>query len=235
MSFDNGNVLGFLRENVRHFMPSYILSLDDDPYRSNQKLLELAIATITRAMQIDLSPIASLFTPEKATYINTWPGEQYKLLAAFVELLKPKLVIEVGTAAGGSCLTMKNFLGEGSKIVTYDVIPWPEYPNTGLKPEDFDSRLEQRIIDLSIPEQAASQIELLKNADFIFVDAAKDGAMEQSFCDLFDSISFTTPPIIFFDDIRFVTMVEVWRKVKHPKLDLTSFGHWSGTGIVDWR
>ena len=216
-------------------MPSYVLSLDDEPYRPNQRLLDLSVAAITRATQIDLSSIASLFTPEKATYINLWPGEQYKLLAAMVDILKPKLVVEIGTAAGGSCLTMKKFLPEEGKIVTYDVIPWQDYPNTGLKPELFDSRLEQRVLDLSMPEQAASQITLLQEADFIFVDAAKDGAMEQSFCDLFERINFVKPPIIFFDDIRFVTMVGIWRKIRHPKMDLTSFGHWSGTGIVDWR
>jgi predicted O-methyltransferase YrrM len=197
--------------------------------------MDLSIAAITRASQIDLSGVAALFSPDKATYINLWPGEQYKLLCGFVGLLKPKLVIEVGTAAGGSALCMKRFLPEDGRIVTYDVIPWQDYPKTGLNPGDFDSRLEQRILDLSDPEQSASQVELLKEADFIFVDAAKDGAMEQAFCDLFESIPFTKPPVIFFDDIRFVTMVEIWRRISHPKMDLTSFGHWSGTGVVDWR
>ena len=228
-------VLRYLEKNVRHFLPSYVLSLDDEPFRPNQRLMNLSIAAINRATQIDLSEVASLFTPEKATYINLWPGEQYKLLAAFVDILMPRLVIEVGTAAGGSCLTMKKFLPKGGKIVTYDVIPWQRYPKTGLKLEDFDMQLEQRVIDLSVPGQSASQIELLREADFIFVDAAKDGAMEQAFCDLFESITFTTPPIIFFDDIRFVTMLTIWRKIMRPKMDLTSFGHWSGTGVVDWQ
>lgn len=235
MNQDDAQVQVYLEENIRHYLPSYVLSLDDDPHRPNKTLMDLAIAAITKATQIDLTDVASLFTPEKATYINLWPGEQYKLLAAFVDLLKPKLVIEIGTAAGGSSMTMKKFLPQDGKIVTYDVIPWEKYPNSGLKPEDFDGRLEQRILDLSVLEQSASEVELLKQADFIFVDAAKDGAMEQAFCDLFESVPFTKPPIIFFDDIRFVTMVRIWRQIKHPKMDLTSFGHWSGTGVVDWQ
>lgn len=235
MNRDDEKVLSYLKGNVRHFLPSYVLSLDDELCGPNRRLLDLSIAAITRAAQIDLIEVAAHFSPEKAAYINLWPGEQYKLLAAFVDLLKPKLVVEIGTAAGGSGLTMKRFLPADGRIVTYDVIPWQDYPNTGLKPEDFDSRFEQRLLDLSVPEQSASQVDLLKEADFIFVDAAKDGAMELAFCDLFESISFTRPPIIFFDDIRFVTMVEIWRKIRHPKMDLTSFGHWSGTGVVDWR
>jgi hypothetical protein len=37
-----------------------------------------------------------------------------------------------------------------------------------------------------------------------------------------------------FDDIRFWNMLRIWRNVAAPKLDITSFGHWSGTGLVDW-
>ena len=39
--------------------------------------------------------------------------------------------------------------------------------------------------------------------------------------------------ILILDDIQFVNMIDFWRKIKSPKLDITSFGHFSGTGIVD--
>jgi hypothetical protein len=32
-----------------------------------------------------------------------------------------------------------------------------------------------------------------------------------------------------------LNMIELWRNVQKPKLDLTSFGHWSGTGLIDWN
>lgn len=227
-------VINFLNANVRHYLPSFILSLDDEPFQPNSRLIDLSLSAIGRAKEIDLAPVAALFPGEKPKYINQWPGEQYKLLAAFVEILEPRIVIEIGTAAGGSCLTMKKFLPGGGKIITYDIVPWDRYPGTGLKTSDFDAQLEQRIIDLSKKEQSQTQIATLKEADLIFVDAAKDGEMEQAFCDLFDTVTFTKPPIIFFDDIRFANMVKIWREIRHPKLDLTSFGHWSGTGVVEW-
>lgn len=37
-----------------------------------------------------------------------------------------------------------------------------------------------------------------------------------------------------FDDIRVWNMLAIWRGIRRPKLDLTSFGHWSGTGLVDY-
>lgn len=35
------------------------------------------------------------------------------------------------------------------------------------------------------------------------------------------------------DDIRFLNMWRLWRSIRSPKLDATSFGHWSGSGLVD--
>ncbi len=104
-----------------------------------------------------------------------------------------------------------------------------------MRPEDFDGRSQQRILDLSDPEAAKSQISDLADAEFIFVDAEKDGKMEQRLCRLLDAVPFRTPPLVVFDDIRLVNMIKIWRDIAHPKLDLTSFGHWSGTGLVEWK
>jgi hypothetical protein len=41
-------------------------------------------------------------------------------------------------------------------------------------------------------------------------------------------------PVLVFDDTRVRNMLHTWRDVRRPKLDLTSFGHWSGTGLVHW-
>ena len=39
--------------------------------------------------------------------------------------------------------------------------------------------------------------------------------------------------LLIVDDIQFVNMVDFWRGIVSPKLDMSSFGHWSGTGVVD--
>ncbi|WP_164546837.1 MULTISPECIES: hypothetical protein [unclassified Variovorax] len=41
--------------------------------------------------------------------------------------------------------------------------------------------------------------------------------------------------MIVFDDIRVMHMVDTWRRIARPKMDLSSFGHWSGTGLIDWN
>ena len=76
--------------------------------------------------------------------------------------------------------------------------------------------------------------ELFKSADMIFVDGPKDGRFEQDFLERLKELRLTQTPLLIFDDIRLWNMLAIWRAVAMPKLDVTSFGHWSGTGFVDW-
>jgi hypothetical protein len=65
-----------------------------------------------------------------------------------------------------------------------------------------------------------------------FIDASKDGTTERKLLANLETIPFRKPPLLVFDDIRLMNMVPIWRGLKYPKLDVTSFGHWSGTGLV---
>jgi predicted O-methyltransferase YrrM len=134
-----------------------------------------------------------------------------------------------------SALALKERLKDRGRVVSFDLMPWHALKQTALRPEDFeDGRLEQIVADITYPEGAKRHRALFASADLIFVDAAKDGAMESRLLRIFESIEFERAPIIVFDDIRLWNMLDVWRSILRPKLDLTSFGHWSGTGLVDW-
>jgi predicted O-methyltransferase YrrM len=229
------DLICFLKSNVLHFELSFLTTMHDDPFQPNQRLINIGLNAADLANDICLKEVADLFPELMARkYITCWPGEHYRLLAAIVKFLKPKLIIEVGTHQGASALSMKQHMINDAKIITYDIIPWHHINGTGFKQSDFDLNLEQRLIDLTIPINEESQRLVFQDADLIFVDADKDGKMEQLFCDYFDSIKFNTKPLIIFDDIRLPNMIKIWRNIKHPKLDLTSFGHYSGTGLVDW-
>jgi predicted O-methyltransferase YrrM len=164
-----------------------------------------------------------------------WPGEHYRLLAAIVKVLRPKVIVEVGTATGTSALAMKSVLREDGSIVTFDLLPWRGYPGGVLREDDFaDGRLEQRLDDLSTRAGAQSNAETLRRADFIFVDAKHDGAQERGFLKQFADVGLDGSPLVMFDDVRLWGMLAFWHEITRPKLDLTSFGHWSGTGLVDY-
>jgi predicted O-methyltransferase YrrM len=221
--------------DARHYEYSMLFSADDEKAKPTQRLIDLALDSAKVASATSLDEIASRTLPEN--YLDVWPGEHYKLLAGIIQVMNPKLVIEIGTAKGLSSLSMKKFLAQDAKIITYDIIDWKDYPTGNyLKEEDFqDGRLIQFTDDLSSEEGFKKHSDLLVNADLIFADAAKDGTQEQLFINNFKKLKFKNSPIVVFDDIRLWNMLKIWRDLDMPKLDITSFGHWSGTGLVDWK
>lgn len=222
-----------VRIRARQAERSLILSADDDS-RPSTRLLSLALAAAGAAHETDLGELsARLDGPPR--WPDLWPGEHYRLLAGLVQVARPETIVEIGTATGLSALAMLGFLPPGGRLVTFDIVPWREYPGSVLRPDDFaDGRLTQHVDDLTDPAVVGRHSELLEGADLIFVDAAKDGRQERVFLELFERTAFTRDPVVVFDDIRQWKMLEIWRGVDRPKMDLTSFGHWSGTGLVDF-
>ena len=212
-----------------------VLSADDDPGKPTRELIDLALEAARMAADADLSPLSARLA-EPPDYPNVWPGEHYKLLAGLVQATSPKLVIEIGTATGLSALALKRYLPDGSRIITFDVIPWNAYPDHVLVDADFeDGRLEQWTADLTKLAEIHTHAALLQKADLIFVDAAKDGEMEARFLDNFCTVGLKDGALLVFDDIRMMNMISIWRQLTMSKLDVTSFGHWSGTGLVHWN
>ena len=213
--------------------PTLMFSAHDDPVRPSERLLDVALGAVAAARTVDVAPLSARLS-EPPDYPNVWPGEHYKLLAGLVATLAPRSVVEIGTGSGLSALAMLLTLPADSRLVTFDLLAWRDDPQTVLRAEDFaDGRLRQELDDVSGPAGLARHRELLESADFLFIDAPKDGAMEYRLLAQLETLALAQP-IVMFDDIRFVTMLKLWRELKRPKLDLTSFGHWSGTGLVEW-
>lgn len=210
-----------------------ILSACDKPAKITKELLELSLKAVEHASKVDFGNLCSRNEQAKL-YANLWPGEHYRLLAGFVLALKPKRVIEIGTSTGLSSLCLKAFLPEKSNIITFDIVPWESYPSTIFRSEDFDNRLIQYVDNLGIPAVAKEYSSLLEDADLIFIDATHDGDLEKQIFRNFSKINFKNNVFVIMDDIRVWTMLKMWREIDFPKIDLTSFGHWSGTGIVEF-
>ena len=213
---------------------SVIVPAESWSSNADDRLIDLSLKAIEFARKVDHSDIVSKME-EFPHWPNIWPGEHYKLLSGIVQALQPQLVIEIGTATGYSALAMKKFLSPQAKIVSYDIVSWKDFPKCILRENDFaDNKLEQKIADLSSPAIFQEQAALLRQADFIFIDAAKDGIQEQRFIDNFSTLKFEKRPIFMFDDIRVMNMISIWNNINKPKIDLTSFGHWAGTGLINW-
>jgi hypothetical protein len=171
---DRVRMVGSKPVATRRVEPSLLVPAPGSP---SARLLDVALQAVSAARSVDLS---TLVARDPHGFVEPWPGEHYRLLAGLVSVLQPKLVVEIGTATGLSALAMKQTLPGDGRIVTFDLLGWQGYPGVVLEGEDFaDGRLEQRCEDLSAPAGWRSQAELLRAADFIFVDAKHDGAQER--------------------------------------------------------
>src|SRR5437763_1523962 len=105
-----------------------------------------------------------------------------------------------------------------------------------LRTEDFeDDRLQQQIGDLSDAAVFDLHRSLIQETELLFVDRPKDGGFERKLLRQLETVDFHKPLLLVMDDIRFWNMLAIWQDIARPKLDLTSFGHWSGTGLVEWH
>ena len=239
---DNSNSLGFnrqiyvllsryvLRDNqIRHFLPSLIYSKDD--FKTTPELVGIIADSSKLASQRILRCGKKNLTDSK--FLNVFPGEHYRLLNAIVETSNAKKIVEIGTYTGMGTLSLK----EGFKdvfVTTYDIIKWDELPvPSHFESKDFSESINQVIGDLSDDKFFESNLEILNDADLIFMDAPKDNIFEYKMAQNFKKLKNKNKKLLIIDDILFVNMIDFWRKIKSPKVDASSFGHWSGTGIVD--
>lgn len=220
--------------HARNVQRSLVYSVDGGQTDASDYLVDVSLAAARAALGLTLSELADR-GGGISEYVSVWPGEHYRLLAGLVQELQPEIVIEIGTATGASALALLARLPPNGRVITFDVVPWADYPEVVLKPSDFaDGRLSQETDDVTTPIGFGKHLDLFRSADMVFVDAAKDGVMEARLIDLFTQTKFIGEPLVVFDDIRLWNMLSVWSDIERPKLDLTTFGHWSGTGLVQW-
>ncbi len=219
---------------ARHVKRTYVSSLDDRPGAPTRELVLLALEAARRALDVDLTPISTRI-PMGPRWPDLWPGEHYRLLAALVDLLQPGTVVEVGTFTGLSALALKQHLPAEGRVVTFDLIAWDRIPETVLRAEDFrDGRLVQVLGNLAEPAFFNQQAALLEAATLLFLDGPKDGRFEPELYRRLVELPRRSPAWVVWDDILDLHMLQFWRDIPLPKLDLTSFGHWTGTGLMLW-
>ena len=214
--------------SVRQHIETYCLSVDDDPAAQCFGDYLLVCGAVLFASQIEIDCAN--------TFANAFPGDHYRLLAGLLHYTKPLCIIDIGTHYGTGTRVMCDYAPKAD-ICTFDVIPWESFETTYLYPSDFvtgGGKVTQYLDDLSDPLVFDRHKGLIERADFIMCDAPKDGAFEEKFYRLLAGMKLTKKPRwLFLDDIRFTSELLSWRRIQSPKIDLTSFGHYSGTGLVD--
>lgn len=222
-----------ISRNIKQYIPSVCFS-PDNKVLHNQFLMDVALAAINDANRNSLADLAAKKSRlQDAVYYDLFPGEHYRLLCSLVKVLGSENIIEIGTFTGMGSVSLIEGMGDHGHVTTFDIVPWDQF-DTHLSKDLFDQgKVVQILADLSNPDEFAKHRELINQADLIFCDAPKDGVFEYKFLDLVATIAPKSKCLLVLDDIRFLNMINLWWSIESPKLDLTSFGHWSGTGLVD--
>jgi predicted O-methyltransferase YrrM len=214
-----------------HFELSVVSPLLEAAGGSSAELFELGLRAVRGAPAIDLRKLHER-SMEAREHVSVFPGEHYRLLASLVRCIEPTQVLEIGTYTGLSALAMLTTLGTEARLTTFDIVPWRQIPTTALREDDFaDGRLEQRVGDLAQVEFFRQNRDVILASELIFVDGPKDGRFEPAFVRQLLAMQRKERCVLFFDDIRLWNMLGVWADLPLPKQDLTSFGHWTGSGI----
>lgn len=214
-------------DSPRHVISSEFFSLDDDPATQNFSDYPYVIEALLRASFNRIEP--------DFEYANIYPGEHYRLLGGLIHVLNPKLCIDIGTYRGCSARVMLDNSQADSRVFTFDIEEHDSFDWTVLKDSDFESkRLTFIKKDLAEEEIFNEHVGLLDEAEFIMLDGPKNDVFEELFLQrLRDANLSRKCRWLLIDDIRFPNMQKLWRRIQSPKLDLSSFGHFSGTGLVN--
>jgi predicted O-methyltransferase YrrM len=208
---------------------------DRDASRPSDELIQLLCVSASRAVDVDLSSIAARARRDaERTQIVAWPGHHYRLLAGLADELGATSVVEIGTYTGASALTFAARPHVRS-VVTYDIVPWRQIEDVMLDDADLVSHggvIEQRLADLQDPATFERESSVLGAADLIFLDGPKDAVFERRFLELLLALPRTRRQCLVIDDVKVNTMVDIWQQFPLPKIDASSVGHWSGTGLV---
>ena len=183
---------------------------------------QLSLLSSSDLANLDISKIAKeLIFPDNSKEILEQAGKQhYRLLAWIASQYNQTNIFDIGTHFGSSSLALSYNIN--NTVISYDIMDarkiYNQPPNCTYKIGDF--RDDESILLSS----------------FIFIDVdPHDGIQEANFHQFFIDKQYSG--LVLWDDIHLSESMNNWwnsieEKEVQAKLDLTSIGHWAGTGAI---
>jgi len=180
-----------------------------------------------RVDDIDLSSLHHYlaWNPQYLQFFTQKAGQEAYKLLGYISKHSNGVITDIGTQFGSSALALS--LNDQVTVETYDKlkhIPDNNQVQTVVnKPNIKYKVLSAQTILSKIAESTVIYLDINTN----------DGSEELKIINKLEELKFKG--LLIIDDIKLNTVMEnVWNSVpKHlKKIDVTEFGHWSGTGIV---
>jgi len=177
---------------------------------------------------IDLATLEKYieWKPEFVQYFNKDVGtEHYKLLAYLSTQIQSPKIIEIGTFVGNGTNALS--YNESKQVESYDIFnSFPADPNiltVEAKPN----------VKCFVKDSVGELHNIVKDTDLVFIDIDHTGYTEHIMIDELEKIGYKG--LVILDDIKINEgMVNFWNSITQEKFDISAYGHWSGTGIVNF-
>ncbi|MBA7636649.1 hypothetical protein ES703_44270 [subsurface metagenome] len=169
---------------------------------------------------IDASSGMNIINHRKELICSASSVEHYKLLAYISTLFNKQTLFDIGTHDGLSALALS--YNKAINVKSYDI-------NRTKISYNYTEKINIKYIIGN-----ALKDEDLKKSPFIFLDTKHDGIFENQLYNHLIKIDYKG--LLMLDDIILNdAMRKFWNDIKHDKYDLIKKGHWSGTGLVNFR
>ena len=157
-------------------------------------------------------------------------SDYYKYLAKMMKTLKPKQVIELGSAAGTADLMMLSTLPKDSMLYAL-TIPEPEGEWRFIK-EDYPNLT--KVLGNSLHLNDWNDVDI-SNTDIWFFDTDHQYALIHAELELYD-LYFKPGALVLLDDIHLNPGMErAWNEIKYPKIELNDLHTYKNTGYGMFR
>lgn len=184
----------------------------------NEQLQQIINVTNEELDKLDTSNIDKLQIENFPCYHGVSGREHYRLLIFISHIFNNKILFDIGTNQCRSAIALSN--NKNNQIKSYDLIQ--------ILPTNPIIDNVQFILGNTTDDKD------IYNCPFIFLDVDHDGTYEDIFYKFLKEIKWKG--ILMLDDIHLNEAMQVfWKSISEEKYDLTSKGHWSGTGLVIFR
>jgi len=170
--------------------------------------------------------INSEYLVDTQCYYNLSGDQEYRLYSYLTTFFENITILDIGTLNGRSAIALSH--NNKNKVISYDVLDYINDKNHIIyRKSNIEFRIKNVLDDLT-PE-------FIKNCRLVVIDIDNCEITEKIINKLIQC-NFTG--IIILDDIHHPdkilndNMQHLWKNITIPKIDITKYGHWSGSGMI---
>lgn len=162
-------------------------------------------------------------------YYDLKSGQQeYRLYSYLSTLFNDIKILDIGTYNGRSAVSLSH--NENNKVISYNINDDIKDLNHKIYTKSNIEFLIKNVLD-DLNE------EFLNDVKIVLIDIDHFYTIEKLIIDKLKELNYDG--IILLDDIihpspkEFEAMQKLWNEIEDEKYDITKYGHWSGTGLIN--